>query len=46
MTLVADVFKEILAPKIMVRLMCKRPSFRGPLDRQHGKWAETLQQSE
>ena len=42
MTLVADVFKEILAPKIMVRLMCKRPPFRGTLDRQHGKWAEKL----
>ena len=42
MDLVADVFKEILPPKIRVRLMSKKSSFRGPLDKEYGKWAETL----
>ena len=46
MTLIPDVFREILAPKNMVREMSKKPCLRGPLDRQHGKWAETLLQSE
>ena len=46
MTLIADVFWKIPAPKNMVRKMSKKPCFRGPLDRQHGKWAETLLQSE
>ena len=46
MTLVADVFLEILAPKNMVREISKKPCFRGPLDRQQGKWVETLFQSE
>ena len=30
----ADVFPEISAPKTMVRLMSKKPCFRGPLDPQ------------
>ena len=42
----ADVFRDIPPPKKMVREMSKKPCFRGPLDRQHGKWAETLLQSE
>ena len=46
MTLVADVFPEIPPPKNMVREMSKEPCFRGPLDRQHGNWVETLLQSE
>ena len=46
MTLIAGVFPEIEAPKNMVRYMSKNPCFRGPLDRQHGKWLETLLQSE
>ena len=46
MTLIADVLLEIPAPKNMVRQMSKRPSFRGLLDKQHGKWLETLLQSE
>ena len=46
MTLIADVFPEIPAPKNMVRSLSKKPSFRGPLDRQHGNWVETLLQSE
>ena len=46
MTLIADVFREIPAPKNMVREMSKKPCFREPSDRQHGKWVETLLQSE
>ena len=45
MTLVADVFPEILAPKNMVRSMSKKPCFGGHLDRQQGKWVNTLLQS-
>ena len=46
MTLIADVFPEISTPKCMVRLMSKKPCFRGPLDIQHGKSVETMFQSE
>ena len=46
MTLVADVSLEIPAPKDMVREMSKKRCFRGPLDRQQGKWVETLLKSE
>ena len=46
MTLIADVFPKVPAPKNMVREMSKKPCFSGPLDRQHGKWVETLLQSE
>ena len=46
MTLAADVFLEIPALKNMVREIYKKPYFRGPLDRQPGKWVETLFQSE
>ena len=37
MTLIADVFPEIPAPKKMVRRMSEKLCFRGPLDRQQGK---------
>ena len=46
MTLRAHVFSEIQAFKNIVRSMSQKPCFRGPLDRQHGKWVEILQQSE
>ena len=46
MTLIADVFRENPAPKNMVREMSKKPCFRGPLERKHGKCVETLLQSE
>ena len=46
MTPIADVFRENPAPKEMARRMSKNPSFRGPLDRQHGKFVGTLLQSE
>ena len=42
MTLVADVFTELLAPKNMVTEIPKKTCFRGPLERQQGKWIETL----
>ena len=44
--LIAVVFVEIPVPKNMVRKMPKKPCFRRPLDRQHGKWVESLLQSE
>ena len=46
MTLIGDVFPEIPAPKSMVRLTSKKSCFRGPLDREHDKWVETMLQSE
>ena len=46
MTLLADVFPEMLAPKNKVRQMSKKPCFRGPLEKQHGKWVKILFQSE
>ena len=46
MTLIADVFPEFPAPKNMVTEMSKKPYFRGPLAREHGKLVETLFQSE
>ena len=46
MTLIADVFREIPAPKNMVRWMSEKPCFRGPLDGEHGKCVETLLQSD
>ena len=46
MIIIANVFREIPAPKKMVRKMSKKPCFRAPLDRQHGKWVHTLLQSE
>ena len=42
MTLIADVFREIPVPKNMVRLISKKPCFRGPLERQQGKWVVAL----
>ena len=46
MTLIAEVFLELPAPKNMVGSMSKKLCFRGPFDSQHGKWVETLLQSE
>ena len=46
MTLVPVVFLEIPAPRDMVRQMSKKPSLRGPLEGQQGKWVKTLLQSE
>ena len=46
MTLVAEVFTELLAPKNMVTQILKKTCFRGPLDRQQEKSLETLWESE
>ena len=46
MIFTVDVLPELWAPKNMVRLMSKRLCFRIPIDRQHGKWVQTLLQSE
>ena len=46
MTIIADVFPELPAPKNVVRSMSKKLCFTGPFDRQHGKWVETLLISE
>ena len=46
MTLIADPFPEVSAPKIMLTEMSKKPCFREPLDREHGKYVETMFQSE
>ena len=46
MTLIADVFPELLAPKNLVRSMSKKLCFRGPFDGQNGKWVETFVESE
>ena len=46
MTIIPDVFWEIPAPNKMVTGISKNPCFRALLERQHGKWVETLLQSE
>ena len=46
MSLIADVFPEIAAPKDVVRSMFKMLCFTVPFEGQHGKWLETLMQSE
>ena len=45
MTLIASLFPTLPTTKDMVRKMSKNSRLRGPLDRQHGKPAETLIQS-
>ena len=42
MTLIADVFLKLRTPKNMVRSMPKKSSFRGCVERRHGKCAKTL----
>ena len=42
MTLIADVFPKLGTPKNMVRSMPKMSRFRGAVEKQHGKCAETL----
>ena len=46
MTLRADVFPKLRTPKNAVRQLSKKCSFRGPLEKQHTKLAETLLKSE
>ena len=42
MTLIAYVFPKLPTTKNVLRQMSKSFSFREPLDRRHGKWAEAL----
>ena len=42
MTLIADVFRKLRTPKIVVKKMSEKWRFRGPFDNQHGKEAQTL----
>ena len=46
MTLIADLFPKSRTPGNVIRYMSKKPRFKGPFDRQHGKRAQTLLQSE
>ena len=45
MTLIAYVFPKLPTTKNLLRQMSKSSSFREPVDRRHGKWAEALIQS-
>ena len=42
MTVIADFFPKIRSPENVVRYMSKKPPFKGPFDRQHGKRVQTL----
>ena len=42
MTLIADLFPKLRTPENMARYMSKNSRFKGPFDRQHGKWVQTL----
>ena len=46
MNFIAYLFPELPPPKNVVRSMFKKFCFTEPLDRQHGKFVETLLQSE
>ena len=38
MTFIADSFPKLRTPKNVVRYLSKKSRFKGPFDRQHGKW--------
>ena len=42
MTLKADVFPKLRTLKIVVKQMFKKSFFRGPFEKEHGNWAQTL----
>ena len=42
MTLIADVFPNLWTTKNMVRSIPKKSRFRGSVENQHGKYAQTL----
>ena len=46
MNLIADVFTKLGSPKNVIRCMSKKSRFSRPFDKQHGKLADTLLQSE
>ena len=45
MTLIADLFRKLRTPQIVARYMSKKSHFKGPFDRQHSKWVQTLLRS-
>ena len=46
MTLIADLFPKLRAPKNMLRYMSKKSRFKGSFDRQHGKRVQRLLRSD
>ena len=44
-TFIAYIIPKLPTTKNVLRQMSKSSSFREPLDRRHGKWAEALTQS-
>ena len=42
MTLIAYVFPKLTTTENVLRQMSKSSRYREPVDRRHGKWAETL----
>ena len=45
MTPIADLFPKLRTPQIVARYMSKKSRFKGPFERQHGKWVQTLLRS-
>ena len=46
MTFLAVLFPKLRTPKNVLRYTSKKPRFKGPFDRQHGKRVQTLLRSE
>ena len=46
MTFTANAFRKLRTPKNVVRYISKKSQFKGPFDRQYGKRAKILLQSE
>ena len=46
MNFIADLFRKLRTAKNVVRYLSKKPRFKGPFDRQHGKRVQTLLRSE
>ena len=46
MTLIADLFPKLRTQKNVGRYVSKKPRFKGPFDRQHGKRVQKLLRSD
>ena len=44
MILIGDVYPKLQTPKKVIRWISEKSGFRGPFNKQHGKWAQTLLQ--
>ena len=42
MTLIADLFPKLGTPENVARYLSKKSPFKGPFDREHGKWVQRL----